>query len=236
MKTIGLLGGMSWQSSKFYYEYLNQLVAEQLGDPHSAKILMSSVDFSEVAQHFGSENWDAIGKLMAQEAQRLEHAGADIIVLGTNTIHLVSAYIQQSISIPFLHIASATGQEIRAKQIKRVALLGTRFTMEKDFYTKILQEDFDLEVLIPSLSDRNYLQQLIFNELVKGVFTPVAKQRCLDIIADLAGKGAEGAILGCTELPLLISSEEAIIPTFDTTFIHSKAAVTFSLDTALNEA
>ena len=230
MKTIGLIGGMSWQSSKFYYEYLNQIVAKQLGGTHSAKILMSSVDFSEIEKWSFDDDWEMIGKSMAVEAKRLEEAGADIIILGTNTIHLVAHYIEEAISIPFLHIAKATGEAIVGKKLKKVALLGTQFTMEKDFYTKILTMDYGLEVIVPSSEERGYLQDLIYGELVKGIFTNNAKDRCLEIIEDLKSQGAEGVILGCTELPILIPDADVSIPTFDTTMIHSLAAVRAVLD------
>lgn len=230
MKTIGLIGGMSWQSSKFYYEYLNQIVAKQLGGTHSAKILMSSVDFSEIEKWSFEDDWEMIGRSMAVEAKRLEEAGADIIILGTNTIHLVAHYIEEAISIPFLHIAKATGEAIVGKKLKKVALLGTQFTMEKDFYTKILTMDYGLEVIVPSREERGYLQDLIYGELVKGIFTNNAKDRCLEIIEDLKSQGAEGVILGCTELPILIPDADVSIPTFDTTMIHSLAAVRAVLD------
>ena len=229
MKTIGLIGGMSWQSSKFYYEYLNQIVTEKLGGSHSAKILMSSVDFAPIEKLSMDDDWQKIGELMALEAQKLEAAGADIIILATNTIHLVADAIEGAISIPFLHIAKATGQAIAQKKLKKIGLLGTRFTMEKDFYTKILAQEFDLEVVIPDTDSRSYLQHIIYGELVKGVFTNEAKEKSIAIINDLEQNGAEGIILGCTELPILIPDSAVSLPTFDTTLIHSKAAVNFAL-------
>jgi aspartate racemase len=230
MKLIGLIGGMSWQSSKFYYEFLNQIVAEKLGGTHSAKILMSSVDFSEIEKWSFEGDWDKIGQAMANEAKRLEGAGADIVILGTNTIHLVAKHIEDAISVPFLHIAKATGVAIGQKSLGRIGLLGTKFTMEKDFYTKILTDEFGLEVVVPTEGERDYLQDIIYNELVKGRFTEEAKQKCLAIIENLKSQGAEGIILGCTELPILIPAAEVGIPTFDTTMIHSKAAVDFALE------
>ena len=229
MKTIGFIGGMSWQSSKFYYEYLNQLVAQQLGGSHSARILMSSVDFAEIEKLSFEDNWAKVGDLMSKEARRLEGAGADMILLATNTIHLAAHAIEKAISIPFLHIARVTGAAIAAKQLKKVALLGTQFTMEKDFYAKILQEEFNLEIIIPEVAARRYLQELIYTELVKGKFTQQARENCVKIIEDLQQQGAEGAILGCTELPILIPESAVAIPTFDTTLIHSRAAVDFAL-------
>ena len=230
MKTIGLIGGMSWQSSKFYYEYLNQLVAERLGGAHSAKILMSSVDFAGIEKLSFEDNWSEIGEQMAMEAKKLEDAGADIVVLGTNTIHLVASQIEKAITIPFLHIARATGHAIVSRGIKKVGLLGTRFTMEKDFYTGILQDEFNLEVVVPNTKERDYLQDLIYNELVKGAFSQAAKEQCIRIIQKLQEQGIEGVILGCTELPILIPDSAIPLPTFDTTMIHSKAAVDFALN------
>ncbi|RNC92859.1 MAG: aspartate/glutamate racemase family protein [Allomuricauda sp.] len=229
MKTIGLIGGMSWQSSKFYYEYLNQLIAEALGGSHSAKILMSSVDFAPIEQLSMADNWAEIGALMALEAKKLEAGGADMVILATNTIHLVADAIEKAISIPFLHIARATGDAIAEQKLKKIGLLGTRFTMEQDFYTQLLAKEFGLEVVIPDATSRSYLQQIIYDELVKGIFTEEAKEKSIAIINDLEEKGAEGIILGCTELPILIPDSAVVLPTFNTTLIHAKAAVKFAL-------
>ncbi len=229
MKTIGLIGGMSWESSKVYYEYLNRLVQQELGGTHSAKIIMSSVDFSEIEKYSFEGNWDSIGELMAQHAAKLENAGADMVVLCTNTIHLVSDKIKDAITVPFLHIADATGQAIRKKGLKKVALLGTKFTMEKDFYTKILMEEYGLKVLVPELDNRDFFQDLIYSELVKGKFTKEGKEKSLNIISKLQRQGAEGIILGCTELPILIPEEEVAVPTFNTTLLHSKMAIDLAL-------
>ena len=229
MKTIGVIGGMSWQSSKVYYEYLNELVAGRLGGAHSAKILMSSVDFAEIERLTFEDDWDAIGDLMAEHERLLERAGADVVILATNTIHLVSQAIRRVLNVPFLHIAEATGAAIAEKGIGKIALLGTRFTMEKDFYTDILEQRFGLEVLIPDLAARERLQHIIYKELVTGTFTEAAKQECLLMIDALIAKGAEGVILGCTELPILIPANEVAIPSFDTTMIHARSAVDFAL-------
>ncbi|WP_343488215.1 aspartate/glutamate racemase family protein [Allomuricauda sp. d1] len=230
MKTIGLIGGMSWQSSKFYYEYLNQIVADTLGGSHSARILMSSVDFAIIEKLSFEDNWAEIGKLMAIEAKRLEDAGADVIILGSNTINMVSNYITAAVAIPFIHIAQATGEAIKRRGVKRVGLLGTKFTMEKDFYTKMLEEDFGLEVTIPNVEDRDTVHTIIYQELAKGVFTESSKKKCLSIIENMTAQGADGIILGCTELPILIPEDEIDAPSFDTTMIHSKAAVKFVLN------
>lgn len=229
MKTIGLIGGMSWESSKIYYQHINEMVREQLGGSHSAKSVLSSVDFDEIERFSFSDDWNLIGESMAHHAKKLELAGSDMVILCTNTIHLVSDAIVNAVEIPFIHIATATGEAIQKKGLKKVALLGTKFTMEKDFYTKILQDKFGLEVLIPEVEDRNLLQSIIYDELVKGVFTTTSKDACLKIIKKLEAQGAEGAILGCTELPLLIPAHEVTIPTFDTAKIHAQKAVEFAL-------
>jgi len=232
MRTIGLIGGMSWESSKVYYEYLNKLAQKEMGGSHSARIIMSSVDFSEIEKYSFEGNWNAIGELMALHATKLEKAGADMIVLCTNTIHLVSDVIENSISVPFLHIADGTGKAIEKQGLNKIALLGTQFTMEKDFYTRILKEKFSLEVLIPELADRVFLQDVIYNELVKGQFTNASKQTMIEIIKELQDQGAEGVILGCTELPILISRSDVEIPIFDTGKIHAHAAIEWSLNDA----
>ena len=230
MKRIGLIGGMSWQSSHVYYQLLNQRVQELLGGVHSCYSIMVSVDFAEIERLTFQDDWEGIGRHMARCARELEAAGADLILLCTNTIHLVSEHITEATSLPFLHIADATGQAIRAQGLHKVALLGTRFTMEKDFYTRTLEEQFGLEVMIPELADRERLQNMIYKELVKGQFTDEARKDCLRMIEDLKGKGAQGAILGCTELPILLQGLDAGVPTFDTTTLHAHAAVAMALD------
>ena len=229
MKTIGLIGGMSWESSKVYYQYLNEIVRDTLGGSHSAKVILSSVDFTEIERLSFADNWDQIGALMAFEAKRLEKAGADIILLGTNTIHLVSDAITQAINVPFLHIADATGAAVVKQGLKKIALLGNQFTMEKDFYSKILEQDFGLEVVTPALEDRMKLHSIIYNELVKGVFTKASKEACLQMIQKLTDQGIEGVILGCTELPILLPANEVGLPSFATTKIHVTAAVEHAL-------
>ena len=230
MKTIGLIGGMSWESSKLYYEFLNTQIKEILGGSHSAKCVMVSVDFAEIERLTFQGDWDAIGELMKEAAQQLERAGADIILLCTNTIHLVSHYISNNVNIPFLHIATTTGEAIKRKGLKKVALLGTKFTMEKDFYTKTLVNDFGIEVIIPDTSGRKVIHDIIYNELVKEQFTDSSKQEIIEIIKQLQSQGAEGVILGCTELPILISELDVDIPIFDTGKIHAFEAVDWSIN------
>lgn len=229
MKTIGLIGGMSWESSKVYYEYLNQIIKNKLGGSHSAKSIMTSVDFAEIEELTFQNNWNKIGDMMANHAVRLEKAGADMVVLCTNTIHLVSNRITDSVGIPFLHIADATGEAIQAKKLKKIGLLGTKFTMEKDFYTKILEDNYDLEVIIPAEDERQIIHDIIYKELVKGEFTEASKKACIEIIKNLESQGADGVILGCTELPLLISDSDVNISTFNTTKIHAQKAVEWAL-------
>lgn len=229
MRTIGLIGGMSWESSKLYYEFLNTKAKEMLGGSHSAKCIMVSVDFADIERFTFAGDWDAIGELMKQAAQQLERAGADIILLCTNTIHLVSHSISENVSIPFLHIATTTGETIKRLGLKKIALLGTRFTMEKDFYTNTLINDFGLEILIPDSNDRQVVHDIIYNELVKGQFTNTSKQKIIEVIKELQSQGAQGIILGCTELPILISESDVEIPIFDTGKIHAHSAIKWSV-------
>ncbi|NJB69968.1 aspartate racemase [Saonia flava] len=230
MKTIGLIGGMSWESSKLYYESVNTKVKEELGGSHSCKNIMITVDFAEIEKLTFEGDWDGIGEIIKDAAIKLERAGADIVLLCTNTIHLVSNYISDNISIPFLHIAEATGLEIKKKGLRKVGLLGTRFTMEKDFYKGYIKENHGIEVIVPNEADRKIVHDIIYNELVKGQFTEVSKEKCLKIIKTLQKDGAEGIILGCTELPILIPSSEVEIPTLDTGTIHAQMAVEWALN------
>ncbi|WP_372641616.1 aspartate/glutamate racemase family protein [Ancylomarina sp.] len=231
MKRIGLIGGMSWESSIVYYELINKKVRETLGGFHSCKSLMDTVDFDHIVKLQHDDEWDELDKIMIDSAKRLERAGADIIVLCTNTMHLCSPAIKASISIPFLHIAEATGMEIRSKGIKKVALLGTKFTMEKDFYKEVLTNQFGIEVIIPTDAERAQVHQIIYGELVQGKIKDESRQIYQTIIQNLEVRGAEGVILGCTEIPLLISDSDVNIPTFDTTTLHAVKAVEWALKT-----
>jgi len=229
MKTIGMIGGMSWESSKVYYEYSNQITKDRMGSSHSAKSIMHTVDFAEIEKYTFEGDWNKIGALMADHAVKLENSGAEMILLCTNTIHLVSDHIVNSTTVPFLHIADATGQAIQEKGFTKIALLGTKFTMEKDFYSKILKEIYHLEVIIPDEKDRNTIHDIIYKELVRGEFKESSKSICIDIIEKLKNQGAEGVILGCTELPILIEASELSIPSFNTTKIHVEKAIDFAL-------
>ncbi len=229
MKTIGLIGGMSWESSAIYYNCMNKAVRRELGGFHSAKTLMLSVDFAEVEhlQHEG--DWKALDQMMAGAALQLEKGGADLVLLCTNTMHLCTPAIEASIEIPFYHIAEAAGQAIAKQGLKKVGLLGTRFTMEKDFYKAKLRKDFGIEVIIPDSEDMDIVHQIIYGELVHGVIEEASREKYKAIIAKLEERGAEGVVLGCTEIPLLISDEDVNIPTFDTTTLHAEGAVAWAL-------
>jgi aspartate racemase len=229
MKTIGLIGGMSWESSAVYYNIINKKVHEILGGFHCAKSIMVTVEFDEIQrlQHF--EDWKALDEIMVKAAKTLETAGADFVILCTNTMHLCSPAIIKNISIPFLHIAEATGLKIAATGLKKVALLGTKFTMEKDFYKTYIFEKFGIEVIIPAESEREVIHQTIYTELVQGVIKDESRLKFQKIIENLEKQGAEGVILGCTEIPLLVKQNNVKIPVFDTTAIHAEKAVELAL-------
>lgn len=207
------------------------MVKQRLGGSQSAKSIMTSVDFAEIENLTFQNDWNKIGDIMSNHAIKLEKAGADLALLCTNTIHLVSERITNSIAIPFLHIADATGEAIKNQGLKKIALIGTRFTMEKDFYTKILKENYGLEIIIPNIQERQSIHDIIYKELVKGIFSEKSKVIYSEIIEGLTNMGAEGIIAGCTEIPLLISQNDVSVPLFDTTKIHSTKAVDFALST-----
>ena len=223
MKTIGLLGGMSWESTVTYYQIINQVVKEKLGGLHSAKILLYSVDFAEIEACQASGDWDKSARLLAQAAENLEQAGADFILICTNTMHKVAPQIQVRIHVPILHIAEATASCLKERHISRVALLGTKYTMTQDFYKAKLVEA-GIEVLIPDEKDVNTVNDIIYNELCLGVISPASKEKYLHIIDALAARGAQGVILGCTEIGLLITQADTPLPVFDTTQIHATQA------------
>jgi aspartate racemase len=229
MKTIGLLGGMSWESSAQYYAILNRAVMRRLGHPHSARTLMLSVNFGAIErlQHLGE--WDALGTMLAEEARRLEAGGADCVLLCTNTMHLVADRIQAGIGIPMLHIADPTGRAIQAAGISRIGLLGTAFTMEQPFYRDRLAREFGLKVLVPDAEARAAIHRVIYDELIGGIIRPESRAAYLAVIADLRAQGAEGIVLGCTEIMLLIGQDDVALPVFDTTTLHAMAAVDFAL-------
>jgi aspartate racemase len=229
MKTIGLIGGMSWESSLEYYRIINETVKAKLGGFHSAQSLMYSVDFAEIEtlQHQG--RWAEAGAMLAEAAQRLEHGGADCIVLCTNTMHLVADAINAAVAIPFLHIADPTAEAIRGNGLRTIGLLGTRFTMEHEFYKGRLSRQHELHVLVPDELDRAIIHRVIYEELVLGILKPESKAQYLHIMQRLQEAGAEGIILGCTEIGLLIKAADTNLPLFDTTKLHALAAVEFAL-------
>jgi aspartate racemase len=229
MKTIGLIGGMSWESSIHYYQIINQQIKEILGGVHSCKSLMYSVDFGEISKLQHNGDWDKLGEMMIDAALRLEKGGADFIVLCTNTMHKLAPEIEKSINIPLLHIADVTADVVKHSQIKRVALLGTKFTMEQDFIKDRLLLRNGIETIIPNKVQRNIIHTIIYEELVKGIVNEKSKKIYLEIIDDLVSKGAEGIILGCTEIGLLIKKDDTKILLFDTTEIHAKKAVELAM-------
>lgn len=229
MKTIGLIGGMSWESSSEYYRLVNEGVKARLGGLHSAKCVMVSVDFAEVEtlQHQG--RWDEAAGLLAAAAQSVERGGAEFLVICTNTMHKVAEAVQARVQIPLLHIADATAELVKAAGIQRIGLLGTRFTMEENFYKGRLTQKYGLDVLVPEAASREIVHRVIYEELVLGQIEAASKQQYLAIIEQLIAQGAEGVILGCTEIGLLVQPSDARVPLFDTTRIHAEAAVEYAL-------
>jgi aspartate racemase len=230
MKTIGLLGGMSWESTAVYYRLINEGVKARLGGLHSAKLVLYSVDFQEIEELQHAADWDEAGKVLAKAAHFLQLAGADFLVICTNTMHKVAPAIEREINIPILHIADATAAVIKGLGIRTVGLLGTRFTMEQDFYTGRLRERHGLQVLIPDENERERVHQIIYNELCLGKVLNESRGKYCHIIRSLAQGGAEGIILGCTEIAMLIGQKDSPVPLFDTTRIHAQKAVDWAIE------
>lgn len=229
MKTMGLLGGMSWESTIPYYRLINEGIKQQLGGLHSAQILLHSVDFHEIELCQSQGDWQRAGEILAQAAVGLQQAGAEGIVLCTNTMHKVAEAIETACDVPFLHIADATGRAISQQKMTNVALLGTRYTMEQDFYRGRLQQEFGITTLIPEQDARQKINQVIFDELCLGEFSDASRDYYLSVIETLARQGAEGVIFGCTEIGLLVPAELSPLPVFDTAAIHAADAVEFML-------
>ena len=229
MKTIGLIGGMSWESTVTYYQLVNETVKRELGGLHSAKVLLYSVDFAEIEEYQAKGEWEKSAEVLAEAAANLEQAGADFIVICTNTMHKVAPQISRRISIPILHIAEATAEELKKKGISRVGLLGTKYTMTQDFY-KTKLTDAGIEVVIPDAEGVELVNRVIYRELCLGIISDASRQKLRAIIAQLEQDGAQGVILGCTEIGLLIRQEDVTLPVFDTTLIHATKAALLAVN------
>ncbi len=229
MKTIGMLGGMSWESTASYYKTINQGVKQKLGGLSSAEVCLYSVNFEEIEKLQHAGQWDETALILSKAAQSVEAGGADFLIICTNTMHKVAEQIQGNISIPLLHIADATAAKLVKNGITKAGLLGTRFTMEQDFYKDRLTERFGIEVVVPSSNDQTIVHNVIYDELCRGVINPDSKERYLTIVKNLFEQGAQAVILGCTEIALLINQNDTSVPLYDTTEIHAEAAVNLAL-------
>lgn len=229
MKTIGLIGGMSWESTQLYYQQINEGIKQKLGGLHSAKIVLYSVDFAEVEYFQSHGQWDLAAEHLAKAGMRLQAAGADFLVLCTNTMHKVAPQIEEKSNLPLLHIADTTGEQIIQSGITTIGLLGTAFTMEQAFYKDRLIDKFNLRVVTPNEADRKIVHDIIYNELCLGVISETSRTEYRRIMKSLVEQGAEGIILGCTEITLLVNDDDTSVPVFDTTAIHAQSAVKYAL-------
>ncbi|EJQ61875.1 MULTISPECIES: aspartate/glutamate racemase family protein [Bacillus] len=232
MKTIGLIGGMSWESTSEYYRILNEEIKSRLGGLHSAKCLINSVDFEEIERFQSNGDWDGAGEVLGNAAYSLQKGGADFIIICTNTMHKVVEKIKENINIPVLHIADTTAKEIKRKGIQTIGLLGTKYTMEQDFYKSRIEEN-NIKVIVPVEKNREKINEIIYTELCLGKITSQSREYYKRVIEELVQKGAQGIILGCTEIGLLIKQEDVLVPIFDTTFIHAMEAVNVALENRL---
>ncbi|MBT8329465.1 MAG: aspartate/glutamate racemase family protein [Desulfofustis sp.] len=230
MKTVGLIGGMSWESTATYYRLINQGIRSRCGGLHSAKMLLYSVDFAEIEELQSSGRWHEAGQLLAEAAVRLEKGGADLMLICTNTMHKVADQVVAAVTLPLIHIAEATGEKIVRDGIKAVGLLGTRFTMEEKFYRSVLEDRFGLRVVVPPAEDRRLVDEVIFDELCRGVIADESRKEYLRIVESLAAQGCGAVILGCTEIALLIGARDTDLKLYDTTEIHAQQAVTMMLE------
>ena len=230
MKTIGLIGGMSWESTQSYYQLLNQGVKNKLGGLHSAKIVLVSLDFAEIAVLQQQQDWPQMAEILIKAAKQVEAAGADYLLICTNTMHKLAEQVQAAVAIPLLHIADAVGENLIQNNFKKVALLGTQFTMEQDFYKQRLADKFTIDVLIPDAQGRETVHRVIYDELCKGIISPESKTEYLTIIDNLTQQGAEAIILGCTEIALLVQQSDTSIPLLDSTALHCAMALENSLN------
>lgn len=229
MKTIGLLGGMSWESTAVYYRIMNEAVKERLGGLHSAQLLMHSFDFESIAALQRAGRWDLAAEQLCGAAQRLERGGAELLLIGTNTMHKLAGEVAAAVQIPLVHIADPTGEAITAQGLTKIGLLGTAYTMEQAFYKQRLVECFGLEVIVPEEAERKLVHEVIFQELCLGIVREESRQAYREIMASLVERGAQGIILGCTEIGLLVGEADATVPLFDTTRIHAERAVELAL-------
>ncbi|MDB5210830.1 MAG: aspartate/glutamate racemase family protein [Sediminibacterium sp.] len=228
MKTIGIVGGISWLSTIEYYKFVNQLVNERLGGVNAARVIIYSVNFADIKRLTEADDWDGLTAMISEAAQQLEKAGANCLLVGANTMHKIADRVQAAVNIPLIHVAVVTAEAIKKKNLQTVALLGTKYVMQQEFYRNKLSEQ-GINILIPEQEDIDYINNAIYTEFGKGIFLPGTKQRFLEIIDKLVVRGAEGVIFGCTEIPILIQADDCSIPVFDTTLIHSTAAVDFAL-------
>ncbi|KZY51749.1 aspartate racemase [Pseudoalteromonas shioyasakiensis] len=230
MKTIGLIGGMSWESTQSYYQLLNQGIKNKLGGLHSAKIVLVSLDFAHIAAMQKQQDWAQMAEILIKAAKQVEAAGADYLLICTNTMHKLAEQVQAAVAIPLLHIADAVGENLIQNNFKKVALLGTQFTMEQDFYKQRLADKFAIDVLIPDAQGRETVHRVIYDELCKGIISPESKAEYLTIIDALTQQGAEAIILGCTEIALLVQQSDTSIPLLDSTALHCAMALENSLN------
>lgn len=228
MRTIGLIGGMSWESTALYYQTINRAVQQRLGGLHSARIHLLSLDFQEIADQQKADDWDGMARVLQEAARKLESTGADCVLIGTNTMHKLAPQVQAAIQVPLLHIADVTADAIHQQGLRCVGLLGTRFTMEQPFYLERLASH-GIECVVPGPEERDEVHRIIFEELCRGQITQSSRRALLECIASLQARGAQGAVLGCTELPLLVSQQDSPVPLFNTTELHALAAVDFAL-------
>ena len=230
MKTIGIIGGMSWESTVLYYQWINRGVRREMGGLHSAKLLLSSVDFAEIESLQQSADWEGAGEILNLSARQLQRAGASFLIIATNTMHKVAPQTMKGVDLPLLHIVDPTATAIQAAGLSRIGLLGTGFTMSDAFYKGRMQEVHGVEVIVPSVADQTIVHRIIYEELCLGMIKPASRRQYLDVIQELQNKGAEGVILGCTEITLLVSQEDTDVRLFDTTAIHAEAAVAQALE------
>jgi len=229
MKVIGLIGGMSWNSTLEYYRIINESFARRLGSLHSARLVLYNLDFDEIQRAQHEDRWDDLAGILGEAGSAVKRAGADFLAICTNTMHKVADDVERKVGLPVLHIADVTGAVVRERGLHKVGLLGTRFVMEGFFYRDRLRDSFDIEVIAPAEADMDTIHRIIYNELCQGRINASSRRVCADIIDNLVGKGAEGIVLGCTELPLLIRPRDAHAPIFDTTRLHAEAAVDLAL-------